>query len=176
MEQLSIMNISINDINEIARILHELNTTKDIFEYIVDWIPVLIALMALSFTIIWNYKLNRALLNVAVYSMDDCFYAVATNIGNNDAYNISIIFNGINNSEPFENIKFIAKGTSYRAVLMPAIGLKDVTGPIGCQIKYNDRFRKRFFYVSDFELDLNSINKKNVTYDRETNTYNIKPL
>lgn len=170
------MNSSIKDINEIARILHELNSEKSMFEYIADWIPIFIAVLALIFTIAWNYRLNRALLNVAVYSMDDCFYAVATNIGNNDAYNISIEFKGIVNSRPFENIKFIAKGTSYRVVLMPAIGLKDVTEPVTCEIKYNDRFNKRFFYKSDFELDLNSINKKNLTYDRETNTYNVNPL
>lgn len=166
------MHLLIDAINHLEKV-KEVEPTWQ--KYFIDWFPIFISLGALLITYYWNRNLNRAMLNVVVYSMNNHLYAVASNIGNNDAYNISIRFDGLKDAEPFKYIKIIAKGTSYRAHLMSAERLKDVQ-KCSCRITYNDRFRKRTCYKSDFDLDLHCINKKNVTYDKDMGIYNIGPL
>ncbi len=144
------------------------NSTANTFSWsdIIAIISLTLSVFATIVTWITAVTINRARLNVVIYTAKDkIIYAVVSNTGNTDAYNVSIKFDGIKDKSPFDNISIIAKGTSYRAALLSTSNIRqDDMQESNCIICYNDRFRKRRTYKEDFKINLYKISKSQIEY------------
>lgn len=162
--------------SDVIDIINAVSTPNfiDITNTVVYILALAISVGTLVYAVLSYRSVNRAYLNVEIYCMDKEVYAVVRNIGNLDAYNVSVTFKGMDNSHPFECISMINRGVSYRTVLMSQLSIRNIQNDeIYCYIEYNDLYRKKRFHVQDFHFSLTDKTFKSIEYNKELDTFDI---
>lgn len=165
--------VKISDVIDIVNAATNPNFV-DMTNTVVYILALVVSVGTLIYAVLSYKSVNRAYINVEIYCMGKEVYAVIRNIGNLDAYNVSVTFKGMDNAHPFECISMINRGVSYRSVLMSRSSIRNIQNDkIHCCIEYNDLYKKKRCHTQDFHFSLTDRTFKSLEYNKELDTFDI---